>query len=102
MFNKSVAAHAKTSRNPRDPSLPLTHRAEDNIVLILLEDVHARNRTPHLNYLLTTKTYIAWPRRDGPGVARQRRRFWTLLKKVLKPTPHAVYDENPRDFVIQR
>ena len=65
-------------------------------MFILLEDIDNRYETAQLRYMLTTKTYIPWPKK---GVKKQKR-FWNLLRKVLKPI-NPVYDENPRDFVIQ-
>ena len=70
-------------------------RAQDAIVIILLEDIQNRFMTAHMKCLLTTKTYIEWPKNN----IKKQQRFWELLKKTLKPA-RPIYEENPRDFLI--
>ena len=70
-------------------------RAQDAIIIILLEDIQNQFMTAHMLCMLTTKTYIKWPKNN----IKKQQRFWEVLKKTLKPE-RPIYEENPRDFLI--
>jgi toll-like receptor 13 len=57
----------------------LLEQRRDGLVVVLLEGIKDNNMSSLLRHLLTSRTYIRWPKKE-----KQQKKFWNALTGALK------------------